>query len=389
MGSAYALNTFLRQTPKPLLQRYFVAHGLLDDVSFEQVRARDASLITEALNKLEPSIRSRIDLDFQDIHALADKFATRIIMDVANAYEPELVEELGAMENHYARAMWLYLERRRHDDDLFEHCRELVQVEQIRFSRSKRRNNLPHDEPSIDEPVLMLLADGVKELYQAQGRGRNCQVEVFERTEPRRYFFVGYPEDYATSDLEYDEGRELRRRARRSAFEVAWLFRPDEGVLEIHAPGRRDEIQALQRVFVETALGKKGAAPDGNDRCYELGRLLEPGFAFFLDPVDDLERIEVCSMRLVRSAGKKPRITFETTPCPLPDFLRQVTDELDTPLQQWTLSSVKLRALWRGGEKKKGKTVSFTLSAPDASDLRDIPEHLVLKRYLKVWGLAS
>ena len=44
---------------------------------------------------------------------------------------------------------------------------------------------------------------------------------------------------YATSDLEYDEGSELRRRARRSAFEVAWLFRPDEGVLEIHAPGRR------------------------------------------------------------------------------------------------------------------------------------------------------
>jgi hypothetical protein len=66
-----------------------------------------------------------------------------------------------------------------------------------------------------------------------------------------------------------------------------------------------------------------------------------------------------------------------------------VTDELDTPLPQWTLSSVKLRALWRGSEKKKGKTVSFTLSAPDSSDLRDIPEHLVLKRYLKVWGLVS
>ena len=193
MGSAYALSTFLRQTPKSLLQRYFVANGLLEEVPFDELRPRDTATVTEALNRLEPVVRARVDLDFQDVHALADKFATRIVMDVANAYEPELVDELGAMENHYARAMWLFLERRRHDDDLFEQCRDLVQVEQIRFSRSKRRNNLPHEEPAVDEPVLMLLADGVKELYQAQGRGRNCQVEVFERTEPRRYFFVGYP----------------------------------------------------------------------------------------------------------------------------------------------------------------------------------------------------
>ena len=206
MGSAYALSTFLRQTPKSLLQRYFVANGLLEEVPFDELRPRDTAAVTEALNRLEPVVRARVDLDFQDVHALADKFATRIVMDVANAYEPELVDELGAMENHYARAMWLYLERRRHDDDLFDHCRELVQVEQIRFSRSKRRNNLPHEEPSIDEPVLMLLADGVKELYQAQGRGRNCQVEVFERTEPRRYFFVGYPEDYGVAPIQWTLG---------------------------------------------------------------------------------------------------------------------------------------------------------------------------------------
>jgi hypothetical protein len=388
MGSTYALSTFLRQTPKLLLRRYFAASGVLEEVPFEELRPRDVSTITDALNQLEPGVRTRVDLDFQDIHALADKFATRILMDLAGAFEPELVDQLGAMENHYARAMWLFLERRRHDGDLFDRCLQLVQVEQLRFSRSKRRNHLPQYEPACDPPVLMMMAEGVKELYQAQGRGRNCQVEVYERFEPRRFYFVGYPEDYATSELEYEED-ELHRRPRRSAFEVAWLFRPDEGVLEIHAPGRRDEIQTLQRIFCETALGRKDAPPDGNDRCYELARLLDPRFVFVLDPVDELDRIEVCSMRLVRSAVKKPRVTFETTPCPLTDFLSQVNDELDTPLPQWTLTSVRLRAVWRGGDKKRPKTVSFSLSAPDASDLKDTPEHLVLKRYLKTWGIAA
>lgn len=386
MGSPYALSTFLRQTPKPLLHRYFANNGLLGDVPFDQLKSRDTTLITEALNRLAPEVRSRVDLDFQDIHALADKFATRIIMDVAGAYEPDLVEQLGGMENHYARAMWLYLERRRWEDDLFDHCRELVQVEQIRFSRSKKRNSLPHYDPACGEPVLMMMAEGVKELYQTQGRGRNCQVEVYERSEPRRFYFVGYPEDYATSELEY-EGDELRRRARRSVFDIAWLFRPDEGTLEIHAPGRRDEIQALQRIFCNTALGGKGGPPEGNDRCYRLDRLLEPSFAFSLDPVDEIDRIEVASMRLVKTAAKRPRVTFEETPCALPEFLRRVAEELETPISAWTLTSVRLRAVWKGAEKK-GKTVSFSLSAPDTSDLKDTPEHLVLKRYLKVWGIA-
>ncbi|MEQ1504301.1 MAG: hypothetical protein ABMB14_18820 [Myxococcota bacterium] len=386
MASTYTLSTFLRQTPKSLLQRYFRGHDLLGHVAFDELRTRDATVITEAMNRLPTEVRGRIDLDFQDIHLLADKFAARIVMDLAQAYEPELVDRLGRMENHYARAMWLYLERRRHDDDLFDHCRELVQVEQIRFSRSKRRNSLPHYPPAHDEPVLLMMAEGIKELYQAQGRGGNCQVEVYERQDPSRFYFVGYPEDYATSELEY-EGVELRRRVRRSTFDVALLYRPDEGTLEIHAPGRRDEIEALQRIFCETALGS-AAPPLGNDRCYDLDRLLDPAFAFALDPVDDLDRIEVCSMRLVRSASKKPRITFETTPCPLADFLRQVADELDTPLPQWTLTTVKLRAVWRGAEKKRPKTVAFSLSSPDTSDLKDTPEHLVLKRYLKIWGIA-
>ena len=387
MGTMYALSTFLRQTPKPLLHRYFARKHILEDVRFDQLRRTEVAAIVAGLDKLPDADRAAVDSDFQDIDTLADKVGTRIIMESAALYgSPEVLAGLEALENHYARAMWLFLECH---DDLYDLCRDLVEVESIRFSRARRRNHLPHREPACDEGVLAAMEAKVKALYQAQGRGRRCQVACFERHEPKRFYFVAYPEDYATSDLHYD-GDELQRRPRRAVFDVALLFRPDDGTLEIHAPGKRDEVDALYDIFCETALGGY-VPPEGHTAAtYRLAKVVDRNFAFATEAVDGIERIDVVSMRLHHGGvTKRPRIAFEPEPCALGDFMGQLAGHLARPLSEWVLAQVKLRAVFSAVGRRRARTVTFTLTAPDTSDLKDSRDHLVLKRYLSQWGLAA
>ena len=387
MGTTYALSTFLRQTPKPLLRRYFARRGILEDVAFDDLRRNEFSAIVAGLDQLTDADRAAVDSDFQDIDTLADKVGTRIIMESAALYgSPAVLAALEVLENHYARAMWLFLECH---DDLYDLCRDLVEVESIRFSKARRRNHLPHRAPACDEAVLAAMEAKVKALYQAQGRGRRCHVACFERHEPKRFYYVAYPEDYATSDLHY-EGNELQRRPRRAVFDVALLFRPDDGTLEIHAPGKRDEVDSLYGIFCETALGGY-VPPEGHTApTYRLAKVVDRNFAFATDAVDGIDGIDVLSMRLHHGGvAKRPRITFEPEPCGLADFMAQLSAHLARPVSEWVLAQVKLRATFAAVGKRKARTVTFTLTAPDTSDLKDSRDHLVLKRYLSRWGLAA
>lgn len=387
MGTMYALSTFLRQTPKPLLHRYFARRHILEDVAFDGLRRTEVAAIVAGLDKLPDADRAAVDADFQEIDTLADKVGTRIIMESAALYgSPDVLLALETLENHYARAMWLFLECH---DDLYDLCRDLVEVESIRFSRARRRNHLPHREPVRDEAVLAAMETQLKALYQTQGRGRRCHVTCFERHEPKRFYYIAYPEDYATSDLLY-EGDELQRRPRRAVFDVALLFRPDDGTLEIHAPGKRDEVDALYGIFCDTALGGY-VPPEGYAApTYRLAKVVDRGFAFATDAIDGIERIDVLSMRLHHGGvAKRPRITFEPEPCGLADFMTQLAAHVARPVSEWVLAQVKLRAVFSAVGKRKARTVTFTLTAPDTSDLKDSRDHVVLKGYLSRWGLAA
>ena len=101
-----------------------------------------------------------------------------------------------------------------------------------------------------------------------QGRGRNCNVEVFRRYE-KEYFFA-YPEDYAQSGLEWVRNR-LAPRSRHPAFEVVFVYCQNEGSLDIYAPRNTTEVTVLQQIFAKAILRMDDLAECGGDnRVYFL-----------------------------------------------------------------------------------------------------------------------
>jgi hypothetical protein len=388
MTSSFVLSTFLRQTPKGLLKRYFDARGLLGDVAFDLLHKREFQPILDAIEALPDEKRAEVDGDFQEVDALADAAGTRVIVDLLTLNKMEVVDEVGGLENGYARAMWLFLEQNASLGDLFSQCSDVQRTDRLRFTRSKRRNHLPRKQPVHDDAARGALAEGLKGLYRRQGRGHHCYVVSYRRPDPDRHYFVAYPEDFPRTDLQY-EGEDLRRLHRRPVLDVAFIFRPDEGVLEMHAPGKRDEVNELQNLFCTAILGEPPPTPYTSDRSFKLGSLLDRQFCFPVEVVDGIEAVDVTEMVVHRGLAMRPRLTFETEPCPLPAFLDQLAAWVKVPLAELTITAVRLRVRFPAKGEARAKTVTFSVSLPDTTDLKDTPEHTRIKRLLREWGLAA
>lgn len=386
----YSLSTFLRQTPRPLLREYLDRLGLLADLDLDALRRTQTEPIIEAIEALSDAQRARVDADFRDVFALADRVGTQILVEQVEALGLPLADELGAMENHYHRAMWLFLNPDHAGIDLFQQCLALAGMRGLSFTKARRRKNLPRVVPRFDADTLAEMAAGLRRVYRKQGRGRYCTVEHYFRPNPDRHCFFAYPEDYSTSELQYDQG-ELARRTRRSVFNVVYVFRPDEGILEISAPGNRKEIAMVQEVFCRTALGLDGIPPDSDGACWRLNGLKRLDFSFPTEPADGIASVELVSLRLHPMDTPRRRVTVEQDLAsgePLHDWLNRVVDSTQVPLHMLDVDQARIRVVWDAQDGKRPPTATFTLGMPDSLSLKDDPKHLTLKRYLKAWQIA-
>jgi len=390
MAHEYTLSTFLKQTPKPLLKAYFDGRGVLGSVDFKGLGKRDCEPIIAAMDAMEDAVRTSIEQDFQDMFLLADKVGTQIILDETGLAGLDVADEIESMENHYQRAMWLFLNHRTNGASIFESCMRFAHMKELSFTNAKRRKDLPTKEPKYDDATRVGMADALRAVYKKQGRGHRCVVEHAFRPNPTRHCFFAYPEDYTTSELQYD-GDDLRRRCRKSVFQVVFVFRPDEGVLEISAPGQKKDIEALQEVFCRYALEMDRLPPRTNDRCYELNGLKRLDFDFPTKTEDQIEKVEVVALRMNVVGNHRRRVTVEQDPNSgetLHAWMKTAINEQRTPLRMLDVTSTRLKVTWRTAPGEKAKTLTFSLTAPDSTSLKDLPQHNVIKRYLKPWKLA-
>lgn len=392
MPHEYALNTFLRQTPNGLLGEYFARRALLGDVDFAGLRKTAMEPVMAGIEALDPDTRAGVEADFQAIFTLASKAGTRTLIDQAALKGLFIADEIEAMENHYHRAMWLFLNHGPPRSTLFDDCVTIAHFDELSFTAARRRKDLPCEVPRHDDDALDEIAAAISAVYKPQGRGYRCKVEHYLRMDPKRHCFYAYPEDYTTSELQYVEGVTLARRHRKSVFDVALVFRPDEGILEISAPGTKKDIQALQEVFCRCALRMDRLPPTTNNRCFELNGLKSRSFAFPTNPEDAIASVEVVGLRLGVVRAPRRRIQVDNDPdgdMAFYDWMDSVVNQQAVPLSMLDVGQAQIRVVWEPVNGSKPRTVTFTVGSPDSCCLKDDPLHLVVKRYLKPWRIAS
>lgn len=290
------------------------------------------------------------------------------------------------MKNDYERASWVFLNH----PIIFEIACDLAYMDSLgSWSSRKVGAGLA---PAVEEKDMRNLADGVSEFYKKQGRGHRCHVDNYLRQQPERHCYFVYPEDYATTELGFNDEGNFYHRLRKPAFEVIFVYRPESDVLEVSAKGGRNVVEELQEIFCKTILGLDGL-PKLEKQHFDLSKLKDNALSFVTDPADGIEKVTLRMLRLDLPGIGSRRITLEANSKndeqPVHKLIEKALNKSNVSIDKAVIAKAKIQIKFAARNGKKGKSLMFEISNPDRCTLRDDPLDQIAKKYIKRWGLTS
>ncbi|MCD6416388.1 MAG: hypothetical protein J7M08_06800 [Planctomycetes bacterium] len=390
MANDYAPKLFLRQAENVLLKEYFTARGELGDIDWDGMAETDVDAVYAAWQALPEDKVEQVEQDFRDIFDLASEDGTRALIDESRFHDPDmdLATELEEHDGFLNKAFWVFLNHR----ELFDLVSILDRADHLNGRYWRKRKDMPKKRPDLSAGAIKELGDALGAYYREnQGRGKWCNVEHYIRADRYHYFFA-YPKDYTDTFIGYDEQGRFERRRQNPAFEVVFVYDPVDGTLDLYAKGDKNLKLDLQKLFARTILHEEIGEENRNSQPYELNRLKDRAFAFPTDPADRITGVRVRQLRLSIVGNERKRITFEVppkgSPADIHDLISEALHEQRLPLSMVNVTSAVIQMRFSNGSgRRREKTVSFRISMPDSCNLKDKPEHLVAKKYLKRWGL--
>ncbi len=391
MAGPYAPKTFIRQVRGALLNRCLRQHRIDADLNIEIIKPAVVETIFQRLMALPPDQLHRVERDFATITELASRPGTDALLKQAAQAGLDFATPFAHARNDYERACWAFLEHR----DTFELAACFHAMDRIGAGRWRRRWVGANIAPATDAEAVRMLQSLMRASYAKEGRGRRCHVDYYVRRDPERYCFFAYPEDHLRTDLGYDEDDALRDHPRKVAFEVIFVYRPDEGVLELMAPGGKEQIEDLAACFCAAILGIPELPDKSLPRVFDLDRLKQPGVTFPTDPQDGIELAQLREVRLAlpKRHGWRRRVQFAVDarahdPAAVHKVLAETMQLAQVPLDDVRVSHARFCLVFVPPDDRRPKRLVFTVSTPDICDLKDGYHDNIARKYLREWGLT-
>jgi hypothetical protein len=389
MANDYAPRHFLRQVQIALLREYFTRHQMLANVQWDQLKEAETDPVHDAWHGLPENVRKRVESDFRRIHALGTSDGTRAIIEEGRFHNLDLTPDLNALDGHLNKAFWTFI----HHNTVFDVAERLNRADHLNGRFWRKRKNIPKKKPDVSSKALEELANAISGYYwEHQGRGSPCRAEAYLRRGHDHYVFV-YPRDYSDTFVGYDDDGQFERKPQNPAFEVIYIFDPDDGALSLYVQGDKKIVRDLQELFGRTILHEELGEETKNSTPYDLNCLKLRDFSFPTDPADRVKEVKVTALKLSLVGKPKKKITFEDDPKDgkegIYDLIQTALDQRRLPMSMVNVSSAAIRMVFENtdGGGRPTKTLTFRVSYPNSCNLKDSPEELVAKKYLKEWKL--
>lgn len=386
----YSPKKVIRSISKALLQRYFAGRKLLGDFKWSEYKEGDPVAIIEAMEELDAKVKEAMDADFATVNELATDGGSRLIYEEASYLKKPWAKKLDDMANDFERALLALIE----DRHLIETVWACNEMDRFGESRWQRWNVGKRLQVNDDEQHQDRLKKALREIFKHEGRGKHCHLDPVERRDPERYCLFAYPEDYPKTDLGYDNKGQFARHIRRTATEIIFVYRREDGVLEMIASGDQKRREKIAGAFCKEILGLKVLPDPRANPPFSLDVLKRGDFAFKTAPADNVERVELRLLRFDLPGKGYRRLVLSGRPTPdMPNVLRGMIDEAinttKVPLSELHVSQARLSFRFRGQTGKRGKTLTFEVTYPDRCNLKDHGLDVVAKKYLVEWKIAS
>ncbi len=387
MATNYSPKQFLRQVPNPLLKAFFDRRGELPDIDWDALGEMDADPVFEAWQTLPETARAQVERLFRSVSDLSSAQGIQTLIEEGQFHRLDLTAGLNELRGLHEKVFWVYLNH----EKVFVSAGRLNRADHLNGRYWRRRTDLPAKVPDISHPTRKLLGKEISKYYwDTQGRGEHCHVEVYLRREKIHYFFA-YPADYADTVIIYDDLGDLQRQLQQAAFEVIFAYNESSGTLDLFVQGDKNLRRDIEEIFARLILKEELPTEIAERQPYELNGLRNPDFDFPTDPEDAIQEVRVKALRLSIVGPGFGRITFESDARKkrgdIYDLMDKSLNHVRMETEAVNVTRAVLDVIYATGGKPK--TDSFYISYPDTCSLKDTPEHLKLKEYLRRWGIAN
>jgi len=391
MAKQYSAKTFLRMVRGSFVNRCLQRHAIDLDLNKEIIKPAVVDELFGQLMALPLPALRLVETDFAAITKLACSAGTAALIREGERKGIDCRTTFDQCHNDYERACWCLVEH----PEIFDLAACFMAMDGVGTRRWNRRYVGMNLVPVKTPEGLTQLATMMRESYAKEGRGRHCHVDYYLRSEPERHCFFAYPEDHAKTDLGYSDDGHLGHHARKTAFEVIFAYRPEEGTLEVLAPGGRDRVEDLAACFCASIMGLPELPPQLLPQAYDLSSLKSPDVSFPTDPADGIDRVLLREVRiqLPRAVGWRRKLVFTRDPKTInassihDGILATVAQEHLSPADV-VVSYASFTFIFASVGDSKAKRITFDVSLPDLCSLRDEPHDQVARKYLRRWGLC-
>jgi hypothetical protein len=389
MASSYAPNQFFRQAKISLLRQYFTRRNTLRNVEWDTLGETETEPIYNTWQMLPEQERAEMEFEFRQVHDMATANGARAIIEEGRFHGLDLTADLEEQDGYINKALWTLQAH----PNVFDIAQILNRADHLNGRYWHKRKDLPRKTPEVTNGGLKELEDAISAYYrEKQGRGKHCWVETYLRGGRYHYFFV-YLRDYTDTFIEFDDNGRFQRRPHSPAFEVVYVYDPEDGTLELYVQGEKSLRRDLQELFGRAILKAELGEERRDSVPYDLNGLKRRDFSFPTDPADRITSVKITAMRLSMLGNPRKRITFETGPKDVKEeiynFIEAALNDQRLPLSMVNVSSAVIQMTFQNtnGGRRDERRLSFRIGHPNSCNLKDSPEELLAKKYLKEWKI--
>jgi hypothetical protein len=388
---------FLVQTSPAVLERHLRANWpeLAAKIDWTAPELDLRSSVLEAITGRAGETNG-IVASLERVHLMANEAGDRA-MTAACSVNLGLRRRLHSQPSHQERAFWL-LEQ---EPALFVHAEEIRDTDQFWGSGRRWTGFLgPRNTwPLLDGEELDLFKGRIETAFRAyDGSGTNVAVEAFERGpthvgrqgEGRVCQVLVYLEGLPAVSTEFAEAGVVRRNVR-PAVELALVYAPDTGAIDVVAQCGRELREAVAKAFAEELFPAAGGVEPVRLRQVDLtGLSVERPLP--VDPEDGISSARLLALR-ISPDGPEGRVTLEIgtkSKRTLHEAARSWFDSGDPLAHQPAITKARLSIKFEPPPgRSRGRSLQVELTVPYGCNLRDRSdkERLVGEKYLRRWGL--
>ncbi len=211
-----------------------------------------------------------------------------------------------------------------------------------------------------------------------------CNIEYLQsiRDNHTEDYFFTYPEDYADSINDWDNGQ-MKPLTIHPAFELIFFYQQELGTLELYCPALKSnkQIKTCQEIFCQVVLGID-LPEQSKQKSYEISPMLSSDFSFDFSPQETGIKevfIKELYVEFLRDKQEKVRISADTTnnKNAVYDFLTMIKNSFQPEPPPMNLISAEVRAVFMDDSSK-----DFTIGCKNSCNLGLTEQDRILKQVL-------